>query len=250
MSNQVRELTTKSIDNYVEFFRRFQKQAYPLPEEVIKRSYKPDAPFEQTFLTLKLQVLNNGTEIGFQDQLPNVRDELVKIVSTMVEKINAIPRADTQIANNDKTHLWYISTEDEIVKNAEHIIKQIVDENLQATAKCINVYDEFLFLLQEDQKIDAFLNKKPFKREEFIEQIERFKSTILKIRNQAPFEIRMSMFLVECNELNEYLVKLCKNLIEKILHKVEDYVYQDTAQKIQSDIRNMNTTFQQKADTS
>lgn len=225
MSNQVRELTTKSIDNYVDFFRRFQKDGgkYPSPEEIIAREYDPDTDFEQTFLTLKLQI--NGNEISFQDLLPNVRDELVKIVSTMVEKINAIPRADTQIANNDKTHLWYISADDEIIKTAEHIIKNIVDENLQATAKCINVYDEFLFLLQEDQRIETFLNKRPYKKEEFVMEVERFKSTIAKIRKMAPFEIRMSMFLVECSDLNENLVTICKNMISKILKKTEDFVY-------------------------
>jgi hypothetical protein len=143
----------------------------------------------------------------------------------MVERINAIPRADTQINPSDKTHLWYISADDEIVKNAEHSIKTIVDENLQATAKCINVYDEFLFLLQEDQRIETFLNKKPYKKEEFVIEIERFKSTIAKIRKQAPFEIRMSMFLVECSDLNENLVTICKNMITKILKKTEDFVY-------------------------
>jgi len=150
MSNQVRELTTKSIDNYVDFFRRFQKKngKYPTPEEIIAREYDPDTDFELTFLTLKLQI--SDKEITFQDSLQTVRDDLVRIVSQMVEKINAIPRADTQIANNDKTHLWYISADDEIINNAESTIKSIVDENLQATAKCINVYDEFLFLLQEE----------------------------------------------------------------------------------------------------
>ena len=157
--------------------------------------------------------------------LPNVRDELVKIVSTMVEKINAIPRADTQIANNDKTHLWYISADDEIVKNAESIIKSIVDENLQATSKCVEVYKDFLFLLEEESKVDAFLNKKPFKKEEFVAEIERFKLTITKIRECAPFEIRMSMFLVECHDLNEHLVVICKSMISKILKKTEEFVY-------------------------
>jgi len=93
----------------------------------------------------------------------------------MVEKINQIPRADTQIANNDKTHLWYISADDEIVKNAEATIKTIVDENLQATAKCINIYDEFLFLLKEEERIDTFLNKRPFSREEFTAEINKYK---------------------------------------------------------------------------
>lgn len=176
MSNQVRELATKSIENYVEFFKRFQKDNYPSPEEIISREYDPDTDFEQTFLTLKLQI--SGNEIALFDPLPTVRDELVKIVGSMIDRINQIPRADTQINPSDKTHLWYISADDEIVKNAEQTIKTIVDENLQATAKCVNVYDEFLFLLQEDQRIEAFLNKKPFKKEEFVMEIERFKSTI------------------------------------------------------------------------
>ena len=141
MSNQVRELTTKSIENYVEFFRRFKKGngKYPLPEEIIKREYDPDEEFELTFLTLKLKV--DQGEITFEDKLAQVRDELVKIVSTMVEKINAIPRADTMISNAEKSQLWFISLKDEIIENAEAEVRQIVDENLQATAQCINIYD-------------------------------------------------------------------------------------------------------------
>jgi len=65
----VRELTTKSIDNYVEFFRRFQKKdgKYPSPEEIITREYDPDSEFELTFLTLKLQVSSSSSEINFVD---------------------------------------------------------------------------------------------------------------------------------------------------------------------------------------
>ena len=91
------------------------------------------------------------------------------------------------------------------------------------------MYDEFLFLLQEDQRIENFLNKKPYKKEEFVAEIERFKSTIAKIRKVAPFEIRMSMFLVECSDLNENLVVICKNMITKILKKTEEFVYIETA---------------------
>jgi hypothetical protein len=128
MSNQVRELTTKSIDNYVEFFRRFKKDNYPLPEEIIKREYDPDEDFELTFLTLKLDVpqaheAHKPQEISFSDSLVTVRDELVKIVPTMVEKINAIPRADTMISNAEKSQLWFISLKDEIIEKAEFEIK-------------------------------------------------------------------------------------------------------------------------------
>ena len=39
MANQVRELITKSVNSYVEFFRRFRKpnNEYPAPQEIMKR---------------------------------------------------------------------------------------------------------------------------------------------------------------------------------------------------------------------
>ena len=61
MSNQVRELTTKSIQEYIAFFNRFKKEDgnYPLPEHIINREYGPDEQFEKTFLTLKLEIKGN-----------------------------------------------------------------------------------------------------------------------------------------------------------------------------------------------
>ena len=39
MANQVRGLITKSVHHYVDFFKRFKKEIYPLPEEVILPLY-------------------------------------------------------------------------------------------------------------------------------------------------------------------------------------------------------------------
>lgn len=54
----MRELTSKSIAEYVDFFKKFKRDdgKYPTPEEIVKRDYEPDSPFEQTFLTLKLEI--------------------------------------------------------------------------------------------------------------------------------------------------------------------------------------------------
>ena len=48
MSNQVRELATKSIQEYIDFFGRFKKEngSYPTPSEIIKREYGPGEKFE------------------------------------------------------------------------------------------------------------------------------------------------------------------------------------------------------------
>jgi len=39
-----------------------------------------------------------------------------------------------------------------------------------------------MMLLTEDQRADNFLLKKPYKREEFIEEIKFYEDTILQIR--------------------------------------------------------------------
>ena len=89
-----------------------------------------------------------------------MKDELVKVVMTMVKAIDNIPRADTQIANSDKTHLWEIRQDDEIVVNAKQEITQILLDNLQIAAKAVNIYDEYLFLMKEQEEVKAFCDRK------------------------------------------------------------------------------------------
>ena len=142
----------------------------------------------------------------FQDKLKEVEKALVNIIETMVERINSIPRADTQIANSDKTHLWDIKLEDEIVLKAKEEVQQILLENLQAATKAINVYDEYKFLLDEDQRMDKFLETTTPNREVYTAEIQKYFDTIKKIEETAPFEIRLSIFLVETNELNQRFI--------------------------------------------
>ena len=99
MSNQVRELTSKSIHEYIDFFKKFKREdgKYPSPEDIVKRDYEPDSPFERTFLTLKLEISgkDKDREIRFERHLTEIRDKLVEIIDIMIDRINHIPRADT-----------------------------------------------------------------------------------------------------------------------------------------------------------
>ena len=157
----------------------------------------------------------------------------------MVERINSIPRADTQIANSEKTHLWDIKLEDEIVINAKEEVQQILLENLQVTNKAINVYDEYKFLLEEDQRIEKFLETTSPDRDVYVAEIQKYFDTIQHIQDNAPFEIRMSMFLVECNELNQNLIIKCEQLIDRILRKVYDYIVEQSS-SVSNEIRTIN----------
>ena len=116
MANQVRELISKSVKAYVEFFRRFKKKEYPLPKEIIKREYDADTPFEDSFLVLKLAI--EGQRITFPDQLNVVKRDLEKIVELIVTQSQNLPRPENTIARSDKMHLWDVSIEDDLVRDA------------------------------------------------------------------------------------------------------------------------------------
>jgi dynein heavy chain len=220
MANQVRELVTKSINAYVAFFERF-KNTNALPSEVIKREYHPDTPFEDNFLTLKLII--NGQNIQFETPLHDVQKELLQIVIAIVSQSQNLPRPENTIARAEKMHLWAVPTDDEIVKIALNKIEDIIENNINVVEKVFSIYSEYSFLLKEDERLEKFINE-PHDREEFLNEINKYHRCIQKIKDHLPFEIRMNMFLIECNELKNDLIIKCEELISKILEAVSKLV--------------------------
>jgi regulator of sirC expression with transglutaminase-like and TPR domain len=59
-------------------------------------------------------------------------------------------------------HLWDVQREDELVSKSKAKISETLKENLDVVSLARNVYDEYLFILQEKDRIEAFLNTKPY----------------------------------------------------------------------------------------
>jgi hypothetical protein len=90
MANQVRELVEQSVNAYVNFIQRYKKDNYPPPDEIIKREYDADTPFEDNFISLKLTIDENESkksnpQIIFSTPLNTVQSELEKIVDLIVQ---------------------------------------------------------------------------------------------------------------------------------------------------------------------
>lgn len=116
MANQVRQLIKKSVDAYVEFFRRFRKDSYPSPNEIMGREFDADTEFEDNFLILKLDVSNN--HVVFGDLPSNVQNILITQVGKIVQQSEHIPRPENTIARSEKLHLWHVEVTDELVSQA------------------------------------------------------------------------------------------------------------------------------------
>jgi hypothetical protein len=131
-----------------------------------------------------------------------------------------------------------------IVENAKREITSILNENLEVAAKALDLYNEFLFLMKEGEKFEEFLEKKEYKREIFEANINKYMATIDKIKRTCPFEIRLNMFLIQTEELNNKLVELCEDLIEKNVDAVSDYVFNQESVNVKTAVQNIITEFQ------
>lgn len=121
---------------------------------------------------------------------------------------------------------------DEVVEKAKTAISETISDNLEVVKLALNVYDEFLFILNEKERIEEFLKKEPFDRDEFQAEIDKYHETIKRIREEMPFEIRMNMFLIQCSDINNMLCEKCEEMITEIINKITEHVFQYLAPKI------------------
>ena len=128
-------------------------------------------------------------------------------------------------------------------------IKQILMEHLAVTQNVVNVYDEYEFIIKEKENIQEYLKNATLNRDEFLEKINMYQAIIKKIQNEMPFEIRMSMFLVNCEELNNKLISDCESIVNEMLGKIADYVQIDLAPQIVQSVRNIKAKFAERVST-
>lgn len=232
MANQVRELISKSVRAYVEFFRRFRKPEYPSPTEIMAREFDPDTELEDNFLVLKLST-NQTNQIVFTDLPHLVSEALEGLVKIIVKQSEHIPRPENTIARSEKLHLWHVPEDDELVTGAKQEIAEILEGNMVVVEKALHVYDEYLFILKERQRVDVFLSDPArFKREDFSQEISRYQNTMVKIRETMPKELRMNMFMIDCSDLNRKLCDECDELIKKLLDRATEFVLTDSSMQI------------------
>jgi hypothetical protein len=178
-------------------------------------------------------------------------EQLLNMVNEIVRQSEYLPRPENTIARSEKLHLWHVPEDDELVRHAKDEIKEILQKNMSVVEKALHVYDDYLFILKEKQRVDLFLSdSSQFSREEFAKEISRFQQTQAKISDTMPKELRMNMFLIDCTELNKRLCDECSSLIDRILIRASEYVLTETSTGIFSMVKGVGDKFGQRSNGS
>lgn len=51
-------------------------------------------------------------------------------------------------------HLWEVQIEDDLVRNAQNEIHEILEKNVDIAEEALKVYDDYLFILKEKARIE------------------------------------------------------------------------------------------------
>jgi len=147
MSNQIRKLISDSVISYREFFRRFQKKDgnYKLPQQIIEEEKDHRNRLEDVFLVVRM-IFHEGT-VTFANPLLEIRQELLKIIENIVNVSDKFSRAEINIARSEKTHLWPMTLEDELVQDVFKEVDEIINNNIVVISKVTEVFEKYIFLL-------------------------------------------------------------------------------------------------------
>jgi len=72
---------------------------------------------------------------------------------------------------------------------------------------------------------------------------------IEQIRATCPYEIRLNMFLIQTEDLNNRLVELCEEHIDRYVSAIKDFVFVEESTNVVTAVKDIQNKFQQGAKT-
>eukprot|EP00435_Cladocopium_sp_Y103_P022136 s1953_g5.t1 len=203
LSVQTRYLVAQSVHEYTVFFERFGNPKPLTPVEVNR--LKDEEERQDAFLVVKL--IPKGEEVKVKDSTERVVERVLRVFRDFVVCLNDIPSPESRVqasGNSKETkNLWGTHLDEQHVVQAEKLIERTVHFNMANATEAVRIYDEYTYLLSEEDRIKEFDTSKTIPN--FLQKIASFKAVDLRIRQELPGEMRMQMVTVDCRELNETL---------------------------------------------
>jgi hypothetical protein len=150
-----REVVEETLKEYVEFFNRFAET--PLPYQEVKK-LKDSHTWQDEFLINKLQVSSKGNEIQLKQGIDLMTSKLIQPYKECTTSLREFARPDARLREvvTGRTTLWEVKEDESHIKEGYDRIESVIEMNLENAKKSLELYDPFVFLLDEDARVTAF----------------------------------------------------------------------------------------------
>lgn len=223
MSSQLRKLIINSLDKYFNYIQNFKKEDIPYssPKLVFDEQFNPEFPFEKSFLEVEIIASTDNNSFCFSDELSDIHNKLVGLVTEIVKCSQDIERPDNMFIKNleKRSNLWEVPVNDNEVSQMMNDIDSTVKENLDVINKVFELYDPFLFVLQEKTSLDKFKASLP-KREDIKKRINYYEEKLKNLREDMPNSLYMNMIKIDCTAINKTLRDMLYDYISELLEHV------------------------------
>lgn len=222
MSSQLRELVLLSIRNYHDFLLLFKKETYFDPKKVFEEQFNPKFPFQRSFLELSIKASGDRLAFVFSDELSDIHNKLIGVVHDVIKCSQDVERPDNAFIKNleRKNTLWEVPVVDPKIANMIAVIDLIIKENLDHVNKVTEIYEPFVFVLNEPVALEKFKAANP-KREEIKKKIAYYEDKLKVLREQMPNALYLNLIRIDCTEINLELRFSLYNFIVDLLKFVQ-----------------------------
>jgi len=232
MASQMRQLIISSISSYHDFIYLFRKENYYEPKKIFDDQFDPKFPFQRSFLEISIKPSADKLSFCFSDELSDIHNKLIGVIHDVIKCSQDVERPDNAFIKNleRKNTLWEVPVIDNYISNMITSIDLIIKENLDYVNRVTDIYEPFVFVLNELVVLEKFKNGNP-KREDIKKKILYYEEKLKILRNDMPNSLYLNLIRVDCSEINtelrsslySYIVDLLKFVQNKnIVQKAKD----------------------------
>jgi len=222
MSSQLRKLIIKSMQDFNVFISTFKREKYFDAEKIFEDQFKPEFPFQQSFLEISIQPASDKMSFIFSDELSDIHSKLLGIIHELVRCSQDVERPDNMfIKSLDKRNsLWEVPFNDITITKIINNVDLIIKENLDSIQKVIGIYNPFVFILNEEMELEKFKSAGP-NRDDIKKRIELYEKKLKILREKMPNSLYMNLIKIDCAEMNLNLRDSLESFIYDLLRYIQ-----------------------------
>ncbi|XP_059151071.1 dynein axonemal heavy chain 3-like [Physella acuta] len=177
-------------------------------------------------VTIFLEEELENSSLQFTPNFPDVCDFFSLIIDTMVLSVRHLTRLEHKLFQGveelEPKMILSVEIGEEVVENAKDKIRTIVLANGHGPKKYRSVYEpyKYLFTKETESKVQKFISREhPLK--EYVQAIERLKKMAWEV-GSLPVYVPMHFFLLDCTNVNKWLVETARKHIDTMVKKITD----------------------------
>eukprot|EP00736_Rhodelphis_marinus_P007919 Rmarinus@m.2764 len=222
MSNQLRELVSISVNDFLAFFEAYATGDIIHAEDRagVGKLVAGTVPGTIRGPALMVNLAVEDNKIVFQPSLLELQNALLSIFDMIVNSVQGMPRVEYKMSiaeyETGKQKLPVASLEEEEVLKARSKLERMVEDVLAGSEAVISQYSDYAYLLEGELMVDSMLQAE-HSLPDYAAEIDKFWKAADAVQDKFDNQIPFTLVCVRCVTLNDMLAQKSRGLADRIL---------------------------------